>query len=306
MRASSTTLLGLAALCMSLGLASGGCRQMMLDRQLESVRKASPAFMTLGDYEVARTIVYSSLGNYEGQHRLAPNNADGLFLLTRGWAAAGFNFMEDDWEASTDAGDDELAEENRTRARGAYTRAAFYGLELLEQKAQDFQLARRDARSVRTWLKSFEAIDADSLYWTGFAWMGRVNVSKDIPEISSESAIGVAMLERVVELDADWNHGLAHVALGAWHARSASGELDKAREHFERAMRINGGKLLITQVQFARTYYCVRNDKANYVRLLTNVVDAGDPLPDHRLSNTVAQRRAKRYLSDVRMADCGF
>jgi hypothetical protein len=279
---------------------------MMLDRQLDGVRKATPAFQTVGDYEVARTISYSSLGNYEGQHRLAPNNADGLFLLTRGWAGAGYSFIEDDWEAATDAGDDEFAEEHRTRARGAYTRAVFYGLELLEQKAQDFQYARRNPHSVRAWLKNFEAVDTDSLYWTGFAWLGRVNLSKDIPELASDGDIGVAMLERVIELDESYGHGQAHVALGAWHARSASAELEKARAHFERAMQLNGGKLLNSLFQYARTYYCVKNDKANYVRLLTGVVRAGDPLPEHRLSNVVAQRRAKRYLSDVRMADCGF
>jgi hypothetical protein len=279
---------------------------MMLDRQVQSVRSAAPAFQTVGDFEVARVMSYSSLGNYEGQHRLAPNNADALFLLTRGWASAGFSFIEDDWEAAMDAGDDEAAEDNRTRARGAYSRAVFYGLELLELKAQDFQLAHANPASLKAWLGAFGPGDVDSLYWTGFAWLGHVGVSRDISSITAEAAIGVAMLERVIALDETFAHGMAHVALGAWHGRNASAELDKSRAHFERALQLNGRKLLMTQFQYARTYFCARQDKDNYVRLLTEVVNAGDPMPEHRLSNVVAQRRARRYLSDVRMADCGF
>jgi hypothetical protein len=304
MRASFVSVVALTSVLACLGLT--GCRRMMTDRQLDSVRKAAPAFQTVGDFEVARVMAYSSLGNYEGQHRLSPNNADGLLLLTRGWASAGFSFIEDDWEVAMDLGDDELAEENRTRARGAYTRAVFYGLELLEQKAQDFQFARRSPQSIRAWLKNFEVVDVDSLYWTGFAWLNRGYVSKDIPAHNADLDIGVAMLERVVELDESWGHGLAHVALGVWHARNATAELDKARTHFERAMRLNGGRLLITQFQYARSLHCVKPNQAEYTRLLEQVVNAGDPMPEHRLSNVVAQRRARRYLTDVRLADCGF
>lgn len=302
----SHSFLQLALATAVIGLAAGGCRQMMVDRQVQSVRTAAPAFQTVGDFEVARVMAYSSLGNYEGQHRLAPNNADALFLLTRGWASAGFSFIEDDWESALDAGDDEAAEENRTRARGAYARAVFYGLELLELKVQDFQLAHVNPAKLKAWLGNFGPGDVDSLYWTGFAWLAHVGVSRDIPAITAEAGIGVALLERVIELDETFAHGMAHTALGAWYGRAAGSELDKSRRHFERALQLNGRRMLMTQFQFARTYYCSKQDKDGYVRLLTEVVNAGDPMPEHRLSNVVAQRRAKRYLSEVRLADCGF
>jgi hypothetical protein len=36
------------------------------------------------------------------------------------------------------------------------------------------------------------------------------------------------------------------------------------------------------------------------------VVDAPDALPEQRLQNTIAKRRARRYLGKSRMAACGF
>ncbi|MFW5740306.1 MAG: TRAP transporter TatT component family protein [Myxococcota bacterium] len=301
------TRLGLIAMCSTLALGATGCiKSMLIDGQLNSTRKASPAINTLGDFEVARGSAFASLGTLEGLHRLAPENADGLFLLTKAWAGASFSFIEDEWEIAQDEEEDELADYHRTRARAAYTRAVHYGIELLQQKADGFERARRNHDTMTAWLASFDEEDVPSLFWTGYAWIARVNVSKDIPALVSELFVGVAMLERVVELDEMYNHGLAHVVLGAYHARTPMAELDQAQQHFERALQINQGKLLITKFQYARTYYCWKNDKDNYVKLLTEVVEAGDPLPEERLPNTIAKRRAKRYLGELRMENCGF
>jgi hypothetical protein len=103
-----------------MALASTGCvKQMLLDGQLESTRKAASAVQSIGDFEVARAAAFGSLGTLEGLHRLAPETADGLFLLTNAWAGAGFSFIEDDWETVEDAGDEDLAGHHRTRARAA-------------------------------------------------------------------------------------------------------------------------------------------------------------------------------------------
>jgi hypothetical protein len=305
MRGSLSKLFCLAAVA-TLGLGAAGCMHHMVDSQIEFARRAEPACDTIGDFEVGRAALLGALSRAEGLHWLSPNSPQGLLMLTRGWARTGFSFIEDDWEASLDAGEDELAEEQRTRARGAYTRAVFYGLEYLDLRAQDFQYARRSPASMRAWLKNFDRGSADTLFWTGHAWLARGAVSKDIPAIAGDLDVGVAMIERVLQLDETCADGLAHVAMGSWNARAADAELEQARKHFDRAIEISKGRLLITQVQFARSYFCVKNDKANYSRLLNDVVNAGDPMPEQRLFNVVAQRRARRYLTDVRMADCGF
>jgi tetratricopeptide (TPR) repeat protein len=301
------TKLGMTALCAMVALGSTGCiKSMLINGQLQSTRKASPAINTLGDFEVARGSAFASLGTLEGLHRLAPENADGLFLLTKAWTGASAGFIEDEWELAEDAEDDELADYHRTRARAGYTRAVHYGIELLEQTADGFERARRNHDTMTAWLANFDEEDVPSLFWTGYAWIARVNVSKDIPALISDLFVGVAMIERVVELDETYANGLAHVVLGAYHARTPMAELDEAQQHFERALQINQGKLLMTKFQYARTYYCWKNDQENYEKLMHEVIDGGDPLPAERLTNTIAQRKAKRYLGELRMENCGF
>jgi hypothetical protein len=42
------------------------------------------------------------------------------------------------------------------------------------------------------------------------------------------------------------------------------------------------------------------------VKMLTAVVQAGDVFPEQRLTNTIAKRRANRYLQKPRLRACGF
>jgi len=291
-------------------LASTGCiKKMILDGQLESTRKASAAIQTLSDWEVAKAGTSASMVTAEGMHYLAPYNENGLFLLTKGWAGLGFGFIEDEMEQAVDqhGEDSELAEYHKARAVAAYERAIYYGTKLLDMRNEGFEGAKKNVSTMRAWLKGFEAPeDAPSLFWTGQAWISRVNLLKDQPEVVADLFIAYEMIKRSVELDPKYNYGTGHTILGAYHARSATAELDESKKHFDAALQINGGKALLTKLNMATKYYCVKVDKASYVKLLTEVVEAGDVLPEQRLSNTIAKRRARRYLSKARMGACGF
>jgi ATP sulfurylase len=113
-------------------------------------------------------------------------------------------------------------------------------------------------------------------------------------------------MERAVELEEKFLFGRGHTALGAYHARSTMAELDESKKHFDKAIEISGGKSLMAKVQFAAKYYCAKGDKDTYVKLLNEVVEAGDVLPEGRLTNVIAKRKAKRYLTPLRMKNCGF
>ena len=118
-------------------LGSTGCiKQMLLNGQIESTRKASAGVDTLSDYEVANTIAFAGIGQFEGMHYLAPDNEDALFMLTKSWTGATFAFIEDQMEQAEDAeGTDEpLYLYQQARAKAGYDRAIHYGIELLEMK----------------------------------------------------------------------------------------------------------------------------------------------------------------------------
>jgi hypothetical protein len=294
----------------ALSLAQTGCiKQMLLDGQIEATRKAADAVDTVGDYEVAQSAAFAGIAQFEGMHYLAKDNDDALFMLTKSWGGATFGFIEDLMEQAEDSEgtDSPYFLYEQARARAGYERAFHYGVELLEHKQKGFEAAKKNEQTMSAWLAHFDSKDdAVNLFWTGYAWMSRTNVIKEDPAAVSELYIGVAMVERAVKLDDTVEHGNGHTTLGAYHARSAMAELDEGKAHFERAIAISQGKNLMAQTQFAAKYYCIKGDKDAYTKLLTAVVQAGDVWPEQRLTNTVAKRRAHRYLQKPRLRACGF
>lgn len=290
-------------------MSSGCLKKILTDGQIRSTRIGSVGAQTLHDFEIARDVAYAGLGQFEGMHYLAPNNEDALFLLTRSWAGVGYGFIEDDYEAALEMDDAVMSEYHRKRARAAYDRARFYGVELLGHTADGFQAARRNADTIRAWLsENFQDPDqAETLLWVGYAWIAHVSVSSDIVEILGELYVGVAIVQRSVELDETVQHATGHTILGAYHARPLSSELDESRCHFERALALNDGAYLPTKLNLAQRYYCAAGDRANYDKLLKEVIEAPDAATDARLPNTIAKRRARRYLSHpIWQEECKF
>lgn len=298
----------------ALSLASSGCiKSTLTNGQISATREASAAFDTVGDYELARSAAQSGLIQFEGMHVLAPDNSDALFMLTKGWVGYGFGFVEDEMEQAEDAGDDDLADYQRKRARMAYDRAVFYGLQLLGQRADGFDAAKKNETALAKWLSdNFTSTDdAPSLFWTGYGWLARVNLMKgddtEGPAFVAELYVGVAMLERAVALDPANEHYSGLLALGAYHARTGMAELDQAKQLFDTALAKTEGKNLMAQLNYATKYACMKGDGVLYQDMIGKVLQAPDPDPHQRLTNAIAKRRAKRWLGKRRVKDaCGI
>ena len=302
------TLLVLAASA-ALGLTTTGCiKQMLTNGQISATREASGALDTVADFEVARTAVEAGLAQFEGMHRLAPDNTDALFLLVKGWAGYGFAVAEDEMDVAQDQGDDDRAAYDKKRARMAYERAVFYGLELLGHTADGFEKAKKNEDTFKKWLDdNFSGKDdAVNLFWVGYAWLSRVNVSKDDPALVGELFVGVAMIEKSVQIDPSYNHYAGETALAAYHARTAMSEMDQSKQMFEDALAKTQHKTLVVQLNYATRYACNKGDRALYEKMLNEVLTADDPDPQQRFTNMIAKRRARRALLKSRMEDCGF
>ena len=286
---------------------SAGCiDRMILDGTLKSTREASPAFDTLSDLEVAKIAAGSSLVQVEGMQKLAPDNEDAMFLLLQAWAGYGGAFIEDEWEQAYDRGDEDAEAAHAGRAKDAYDRAIRFGTMLFEQRHPGFVAAEKNTDTVKAYLGQFDKSEAESLLWMGAAWLSRGSVAAERPEIVAELFVGVAILERSVELDPALAYGLGYSILGAYHARSPDAELAQAKDLFEKALALSQRKALTTQLLYAQNWACQAHDETAYRALLNEVVAAADVLPAQRLENTIAQRKAKRYLGKPRLARCGF
>lgn len=298
---------GLAvALC---ALAASGCiDSMIMNGEIAATRKASTALDTVADLELAKTAAQAGLAQFEGMHKLAPDNEDALFMLMQTWGAYAWGFVEDEMEEAQDRDDEDAAEYHKKRAKLAYGRAIAYGVELLGKRAPGFEQASKNDKALTAWLQeNFPAKeDAENLFWFGYAWVSRVNLLKDDPAAVADLYVGVDVIEHSVKLDPDFYWQSGKVALAAYHARTADAEVKQAKSMFDEALAKTERKSLVVQLTYAQNYACVMADKPLYEKLLGEVLAADDPDPAQRLTNAIAKRRAKRYLSKRRMQDCGF
>lgn len=299
-----------ALLSAALALTTSGCiKAMLTNGQIKSTREGSAAVNTLHDWEVARGVATAGIGQLEGMHKLAPSNTDAMFMLTRGWAGLSYGFTEDDYEEAYEKGDEVMSEYHLLRARAGHQRAKHYGVMLLGTHAEGFEQAKKNSETMANWLKEnfTEKDQAEDLLWAGYAWIGHVSASKDVAETVGELYVGVEIVKRSVELDETLVFATGHTILGAYHARTAMSELEDSKKHFDRALELNGGKYLPTKLNLAQRYYCAKGDKAAYQKTLNEVLAAGDELPEARLQNVIAKRRARRYLGNkVWQEECGF
>ena len=299
--------LGLA-LAATLALGSTGCvKKMLLNGQIHSTRIGAGAADTIGDYEIARGAASAGVLQFEGMHRLAPDNDDALFLLLRGWAGWGYAFASDDYEVAMLAGDEATAEYHKKRAKLAFDRSISYGLELIGKQDEGFSNAKKNADTLKAWLKEHfdEKEDAETLFWLGSAWLARVNLLKDEPEYVAELFVGVEILERSRQLHPELMAWGATSTLAAYHARTAMAELDESKKLLDLALEKTQRKSLGILLNYAK-YACVKSDQALYEKVLNEILAAEDPDPNLRLQNAIAKRRAKRALSKPAMEDCGF
>lgn len=155
--------------------------------------------------------------------------------------------------------------------------------------------------------KDYEALavakkeDAPGIYWA-YANLGKWSVLKGFTTVLKNKSKLKAFIDKVAQLDPRFYHGAADRGLGAYYAKApsfAGGDLDKAQQHFKRALALSPA-YLGTKVLMAEYYAVKRQDKALFKRLLDEVLGA-DPqvLPDVAPIQRIEQRRAKKLLAKI-------
>lgn len=295
------------ALVVGFGVSQGGCiKRTLLNGQAKATREGSEALNELGDYNVARGAAQSGLAQLEGMHRLANDNTDVLFMLTRSWTSYGFAFSQDDMESAEEGS--EAYEDGKKRAAFAYGRAVKYGLELLALRADGFESVRKSEPALKKWLAdNFDSKeDAPNLFWAGYGWMARASLLRT-GDLVSELYVGVAMIKRSLELDPDYYNSNGYTALASYHARAKIAEPEEAKRLFEIVLKKTQHKSLLVQVSYAERYACVAGDRKLYDAMINEALNFDlDSAPQNRLQNTIALRRAHRATKKEALANCGF
>ena len=241
------------------------------------------------DLDLAEKAIPGNLTLLEALYRAKEKDDDHLaLLLTQGYTGYTLGFVEDvDVE----------------RAKVLYARARDYGLKSLKKKREFARAFDQDQRTFEKSLEQFGKDDVPLIFWTANAWGNLINASISDPSVLGDLPKVNAMMEFVLKNDETYFYGSAHLyfaAILATTPKNLGGKPDSARYHFERCFEIGKNKFLLPHLYMAKSYCVQMQDKALFEKLLTTIDETPlDSLPDQRLVNAIAKRKAKKLAGQI-------
>ncbi len=266
--------------------------------------RAAPGLEQHWDYELAGDALPGNIVQMEGLLRVVPENEILVTNAIKLYTAYAYGWIEDRVEQLQMENEYAEAEEQLTRARYMYMRARDLSKHLIALEHEGFDDAYAGGlEEFEQWLDTEfdddEPEDAQGLFFAGYSWASYINASKSNMAAVADLPFAVALVERSVEIDPEFFNGSGTVLLAVVATSAPGANLDEAGPMWERALEVTEGKNLLVKVNMARTYAVKRQDREMYIRLLTEVLEAGDINPEARLQNMIAKRRAERYLQQV-------
>jgi tetratricopeptide (TPR) repeat protein len=244
------------------------------------------AFTEESDLAFAEQALPGNIKLLEVMLKSDPTNSQMLRLASEGYISYALAFLED-----TD----------KVRARDFYLRGRDFAFRILRE---DKELARGldgtldDLKSVLA-TRGTELVPA--AFWAAFGWGSSIYLNLTSPDAIGDLPKAEALMDFVVDHDSAYYYGGAHLFLGTLYGsrpKILGGDLEKARAHFEKALRLNRGEFLMTYVYYAKSVAVQSQDEAMFEELLGKVLKAPDNLlPGARLANQVAKRKAQLLLS---------
>jgi hypothetical protein len=145
--------------------------------------------------------------------------------------------------------------------------------------------------------------EIDPLYSYAVSWLSNLDATSEDWTAVAELPWVEAVLQRALALDETYEKGALHGYLGILNALrppALGGKPDVAREHFERAIELSGGRDLSIKVEYARRYARLVFDQELHDRLLMEVLDAPVEEPRMTLFNVLARQEAESLLASSR------
>lgn len=142
--------------------------------------------------------------------------------------------------------------------------------------------------------------DIDPLYSYAVSWLSHLDATSEDWTAVAELPWVEAALTRALALDETYEEGALHGYLGILNSLrppALGGKPDVAREHFERAIELSGGRDLSIKVEYAGRYARLVFDQDLHDRLLTDVLNAPVDAPGKTLFNVLARKEAETLLA---------
>lgn len=269
-------------ICLFLALVLIGCAQVVLRLSPALFPRVASSFFEECDYELAEIALPANLKLLEGLLKNDPANKTLLTTLAMGFSGYSMLFVEG---------------KDPERASELYVRARDYGIRALGDKGKALRDPDVGKDRIHSLLKRMTAREIEPLFWTALSWQAWINLNGDNPAALGQFPAANACLERVIEVDAGYFHGMPYLLMGTSLASRPpmfGGNVGEAKACFEKALRLSHRKFLPVQYYFAK-YYAVRIQDRDLFSALIEETLAGNPqeLSEVCLINTAIQHEAR-------------
>ena len=281
-------------------LALAGCSfdKLVVDRLGNALVEGSSSYAADDDPDLVGAALPFGLKTIESLLAQSPHHKELLLAATSGFTQYAYAFVQTEADLIEDT-DLMRAISLRERALRLYRRGLRYGIRGLEEVQPGFAaLLRSDSGKA---LAPMGKQDVPLLYWTAVAWGAAISLDKTNSALSVDLPRVEALIRRALELDEKFGLGTIYdfmIVYEGGKPAAAGGSIDRARESLARAIELSGGRRAAPLVSFAETVDVAIQDRAEFNKLLGRALAINiDDAPDQRLSNIIAQRRARWLLA---------
>jgi hypothetical protein len=270
---------------------------MALNTTAEIMLRAKGGMEQESDLQLARDALPGSVKTAEAFRVANPRNRDITAVVMMAFCGYA-GFLQDDWEVAVAAKRFDEARRVADSAARIFLRCVNYGLVLLGPSWQEQLYGPIDG--VRALLNKTDKSHVQALMWTAMGLGGAINMMQgDVRVVAHLSKVEL-MLQRVVDLEPTYEHGTAHMLLGAIYcgrAQALGGEPARGKQHVAAAISVRNGNYLMPRVLMARYCAVATQDRQLFHQTLLEVLRTSPAVfPEQRLANEFAHYKARRYL----------
>ena len=141
-----------------------------------------------------------------------------------------------------------------------------------------------------------------SYYTLASAWAIWVQANSDDWNAIAQLSRIENIMQKVLSLDENYEHGGAHVYLGILSTLlppAMGGHPEIGKKHFERSIELSQGKNLMAKVTYAERYARLMFDRELHDRLLRETLQTEAKYEDLTLINTIAKQKAEQLLASA-------
>jgi predicted anti-sigma-YlaC factor YlaD len=266
-----------------------------------STPSANDVFMSDNDPELVGDALPFAIKFYESLLASMPEH-EGLRLRTGSLYIMYANAFLQTPADMTPKNETDTREDLLARAKNLYLRGRDILIAALEKKNPALRRQLKE-RKYKEATAPYQSKDIALLYWTAAGWIGAFAIDPFDMKFAVTLPQAAALMDRAQEIDPNYGRGAIHNFYILYYGSLPDymgGDVEKAREHFDKAIALSRGTDTSAYVALAQTVCVKKQDVESFKNLLQKVLELDpDEHPETRLVNILNQRKARWLLAHI-------